>query len=86
MHPVRTKGDIGTLVPVGDRVVSALTGDGLEDLLEVISRRVIFGDGLPDLEAGVPVSQRQLSSLVQASDALTQAAGALEPDLLDGGD
>jgi tRNA modification GTPase len=82
LHPVRTKGDIGTLVPVGDRVVSALTGDGLEDLLEVISRRV-FGDGLPDLEAGVPVSQRQLSSLVQASDALTRAAGALEPGSLE---
>ena len=39
--------------------------------------------GLPDLEAGVPVSQRQLSSLVQASDALTRAAGALEPGSLE---
>ena len=82
LHPVKTKGDIGVLAPLGDRVVSALTGDGLEDLLRVISRRV-FGDGLPDLEEGVPVSQRQLQHLVQASDALTRAVGSLEPSSLE---
>ena len=82
LHPVRTKGDLGTLAPLGERVVSALTGDGLVDLLNVISRRV-FGDGIPDLEEGVPVSQRQLQHLVQGSEALTRAVGALEPGALE---
>ena len=82
LHPVRTKGDLGTLAPLGDRVVSALTGDGLDDLLRIISRRV-FGEGLPDLEEGVPVSQRQLEHLVQASEALARALGLMDPPQLE---
>ena len=81
LHPVRTKGDLGTLAPLGDRVVSALTGNGLEDLLCFISRRV-FGDGELDFEDGVPVSQRQLQYFIQASEALARAVGLMDPPQL----
>lgn len=82
VHTLRTKGDLGTLAPLGERVISAVTGEGLESLLQGISKR-IFGAALADPEDGVPISQRQLEHLSQASEAVRRAMAQLEPSQLE---
>jgi tRNA modification GTPase len=76
---VRTKRDLVNGA-TGGLAVSALTGEGIEDLRRAVADQV-FGDriALGDLEPGLR-SDRHRTALLRAGSALAGAAAHLTPD------
>ena len=83
LHPrrllVQPKADLGGAVPPGSTAVSAVTGEGLGELIErigALARTLLPG------EDAVALNRRQAGHLAEAAAALHEAAAADDPVLL----
>jgi tRNA modification GTPase len=76
---VHAKSDLGGAIPSGAIAVSALTGEGLSQLLDSI--REFAKDLLPGEDA-IALNRRQAGHIAEAAEAVTQATATADPVLI----